>query len=50
VINILNEDILESIIIKDKEDLKNKLQQGLDDIKLNKTYSLGEVFNYIDNL
>ncbi len=47
---MLNEDILESIIIKDKEDLKNKLQQGLDDIKLNKTYSLDEVFNYIDNL
>ena len=47
---MLNEDILESIIINDKEDLKNKLQQGLDDIKLNKTYSLDEVFNYIDNL
>ena len=47
---MLNEDILESIIIKDKEDLKNKLQPGLDDIKLNKTYSLDEVFNYIDNL
>jgi len=47
---MLNEDILESIIIKDKEDLKNKLQQGLDDIKLNKTDSLDEVFNYIDNL
>ena len=47
---MLNEDILESIIIKDKEDLKNKLQQGLDDIKLNKTYSLNEVLKYIDNL
>lgn len=47
---MLNEDILESIMIKDKEDLKNKLQQGLDDIKLNKTYSLDEVFKYIDNL
>ena len=47
---MLNEDILESIIIKNKEDLKNKLQQGLDDIKLNKTYSLDEVFKYIDNL
>lgn len=47
---MLNKDILESIIIKDKEDLKNKLQQGLDDIKLNKTYSLDEVFKHIDNL
>lgn len=44
---MLNEDILESIIIKNKEDLKNKLQQGLDDIKLNKTYSLA---NNIDDL
>ncbi len=35
---------------KYKEDLKNKLQQGLDDIKLNKTYSLDEVFKHIDNL
>ena len=40
----------ESIIIKNKEDLKNKLQQGVDDIKLNKTYSLDEAFKYIDNL
>ena len=40
----------ESIIIKDKEDLKSKLQQGIDDIKLNKTYSLNEVLKYIDNL
>jgi len=47
---MLNEDILESIIIKNKEDLKNKLQHGLDDIKLNKTYSLDEVFKHIDNL
>ena len=40
----------ESVIIRDKNDLKSKLQQGLDDIKLNKTYSLDEVFKYIDNL
>ena len=40
----------ESIAIKSKKDLKEKLQQGLDDIKLNKTYSLDEVFHKIDNL
>ena len=40
----------ESIIIKDKEDLKSKLQQGIDDIKLNKTYSLDEVSQKLDNL
>ena len=40
----------ESIEIKSKKDLKEKLQKGLDDIKLNKTYSLDEVFHKIDNL
>ena len=40
----------ESVTIRDKNDLKNKLQQGLDDIKLNKTYSLDEIFKHIDNL
>ena len=30
----------ENVIIRDKNDLKSKLQQGLDDIKSNKTYSL----------
>ena len=35
---------------KSKKDLKEKLQKGLDDIKLNKTYSLDEVFHKIDNL
>ena len=40
----------ESVIIRDKNDLKSKLQQGLDDIKLNKTYSLDEIFKHIDNL
>lgn len=40
----------ESIEIKSKKDLKEKLQRGLDDIELNKTYSLDEVFHKIDNL
>ena len=42
--------IPDSVIIRDKNDLKNKLQQGLVDIKSNKTYSLDEVFKHIDNL
>ena len=42
--------IPDSVIIRDKNDLKSKIQQGLDDIKSNKTYSLDEVFEYIDNL
>ena len=40
----------ENVIIRDKNDLKSKLQQGLDDIKLNKTYSLDEIFKHIVNL
>lgn len=40
----------ENIIIRDKNDLKSKLQQCLEDIKSNKTYSLDEVFKHIDNL
>ena len=30
--------------------LKEKLQKGLDDIKQNRTYSLDEVFQKLDNL
>ena len=37
----------ENVIIRDKNYLKSKLQQGLDDIKSNKTYSLDEVINQI---
>ena len=40
----------ESVIIRNRNDLKSNLQQGLDNIKSNKTYSLDEVFKYIDNL
>lgn len=40
----------ESAEIKSKSDLKEKLQKGLDDIKQNRTYSLDEVFQKLDNL
>lgn len=40
----------DSVIIKSKKDLKEKLQKGLDDIKANKLYSLDEVFSKIDNI
>ena len=40
----------ESVMIKSKKDLKEKLQKGLDDIKENRVYSLGEVFSKIDNI
>ena len=40
----------DSIEIKSKKDLKEKLQKGLDDIKANKVYSLDEAFSKIDNI
>ena len=40
----------DSVTIKSKKDLKEKLQKGLDDIKANKVFSLDEVFTKIDNI
>lgn len=40
----------DSVTIKSKKDLKEKLQKGFDDIKANRVYSLEEVFTKIDNL
>lgn len=40
----------ESISIKSKKDLKEKLQKGFDDIKANKVYSLDETFAMLDNI
>jgi hypothetical protein len=40
----------ESVTIKSKKDLKEKLQKGLDDIKANRVYSLEEAFAKIDNI
>ena len=40
----------DSVTIKSKQDLKEKLQKGLNDIKVNRVYSLEEVFAKIDNI
>lgn len=40
----------DSVMIKSKKDLKEKLQIGLDDIKADKVYSLNEVFEKIENI
>ena len=40
----------ESVSIKSKKDLKEKLKKGLDDIKTNNVYSLDEVFTKIENI
>ena len=40
----------ESVTIKSKKDLKEKLQRGLDDINAGRVYSLDEVFAQIDKI
>ena len=40
----------DGVVIKNKKDLKEKLQKGIDDINANKVCSLEEVFEKIDNL
>ena len=40
----------ESVTIKSKKDLKEKLQEGLDDINVGRVYSLDEVFAEIDKI
>jgi len=40
----------DSVTIKSKKDLKEKIQKGLDDINVNKIYSLDEVFARIDSI
>ena len=40
----------DSVTIKSKKDLREKLQKGLDDIKSNKVKSLDETFAKIDNI
>ena len=40
----------ENVKIKNKKDLKEKLQKGLDDINANRVYSLDEVYEKFDNI
>ena len=40
----------ESVTIKNKQDLQEKLQEGLDDIKANRVYSLEKFFDEIDKM
>lgn len=49
-LSYLDTEAPDSVIIKSKKDLKEKLQKGLDDIKTNKIYSLDETFAIIDNM
>lgn len=46
----LDKEAPDSIMIKSKKDLKEKLQKGIDDINSNKLYSVEEVFDEIDKI
>ena len=50
IINAYEEKAPDSVIIKSKEDLKAKLEKGMEDIKNNRVYSLDEVFAEIENI
>ncbi len=49
-LSYIDKEVPDSITIKSKKDLKEKLQKGLEDIKENKVYSLDDVFSKIDNI
>lgn len=49
-ISYLDSEAPDSVIIKSKKDLKEKLQKGIDDINSNRVYSVEEVFYKIDNI
>ena len=49
-LSYISSDAPNSVIIKSKKDLKDKLQKGLDDINNNRTKTIEEVFNNIANI
>ena len=49
-ISYIDTEAPDSVTIKSKKDLKEKLQRGIEDIKANRVYSLEEVFSSIDNI
>lgn len=49
-LSYIDTEALESVMIKSKQDLKEKLQKGIDDIKANRVYSSEEIFAIIDNI
>ena len=49
-LSYLDKDAPDSVTIKSKKDLKEKLQKGLEDIKENKVLSLDETLAKIDSI
>lgn len=49
-LSYIDKEAPDSVMIKSKKDLKEKLQKGIEDIEAGKVYSLEEVFKEIDNI
>ena len=49
-LSYIDKEATDSVTIKSKKYLKEKLQKGLNDIKENRVYSLEETFAKIDNV
>ena len=49
-LSYIDMDAPDSVTIKSKKDLKEKLQKCLDDINSNTVYSLDEIFSKMENL
>ena len=49
-LSYINTEAPDSVKIKNKKDLKEKLQKGLDDINAGRVYSLDEVLAEIDKI
>ena len=49
-LSYIDKEAPDSVMIKSKKDLKEKLQKGIEDIEAGRVYSLEEVFKEIDNI
>ena len=49
-LSFIDKEAPDSVTIKSKKDLKEKLQKGIDDVKANKVYSLEETFKKLENV
>ena len=49
-LSYIDKEAPDSVTIKSKKDLKEKLQKGLDDINANRVYSLDEIFSKLNTI
>lgn len=49
-LSYIDTEVPDSVTIKSKKDLKEKLQKGLEDIQEDRVYSLDDAFSKIENI